>query len=78
MIAGCVGLSPTSSETTQPVIFEHDNIALNAMHIIMQRTYVFYVHFVKSAHKHTQQIHTETAAAVQRQWFEEYLGREKE
>ena len=71
-------LSTTQSQTTQPAIFEQDNIALNAMHVIMQRTYVFYVHFVNSAHKHTQQIHTETAAAVSRQWFEEYLGKEKE
>ena len=28
-------LSPTPSTTTQPAIFEADNIALNGMHVIM-------------------------------------------
>ena len=48
-------LSPTPSTTTQPAIFEADNIAFDAMHIIMQTTYVFYVHFLNFVSTHTQQ-----------------------
>ena len=58
---------PTPSTTTRPATFAAENIALKAMHIIMQVSYVFYVHYsVNFVHTHTQQKYTGTAAAAQR------------
>ena len=48
-----LALSPTSSETTQLAVFDTDNIALEAMHVIMHTTYVYCVHYsLKFVHKH--------------------------
>ena len=60
-------LSPTPSTTTQPAIFEADNIALNGMHIIMQTTYVICTLSQLYTQTHTQQKYLGTARAEQRE-----------